>query len=283
MGIISGGSSVRDREYLFVDGGCLRAALKSLSEQLTGNPASLSVIFPMLARDVDKVFYYDAISAQDHGETVGDYQLRVEPEHEGFDRIQALDRFHVSLGETKGKGKKRRQKQVDVRLAVDMLTHTFRGNMQHAVLFAGDDDFIPLVEALVREGMRVTIWHPVQASEALLGAADSRRAFDLRSSISLLTRNGSLPAFQCLNSGVESSNQPNFTIPTAAWTEGAYQFRALWDGNVFHLWRTTNGLWWDFAVWQVGVDGERAALAVIEAVQGWKLGPMALDAFPAND
>ena len=48
--------------------------------------------------------------------------------------------------------------------------------MAQCTLLAGDIDFHPLIEALVREGMVVTLWHPPQAAADLVNAADTRLA-----------------------------------------------------------------------------------------------------------
>lgn len=40
-----------------------------------------------------------------------------------------------------------------------MLTHGFNRNMERAVLIAGDLDFRPIVEALIRAGIFVEIWY----------------------------------------------------------------------------------------------------------------------------
>jgi hypothetical protein len=45
--------------------------------------------------------------------------------------------------------------------------------MSRCTLLAGDIDFQPLIEALVREGMFVDILHPPRASAALLDSADN--------------------------------------------------------------------------------------------------------------
>lgn len=55
---------------------------------------------------------------------------------------------------TKARGSKR----VDISLAVDMLSHAHRGNYDLAVLVAGDEDYVPLVEAVAAEGRRVALW-----------------------------------------------------------------------------------------------------------------------------
>jgi uncharacterized LabA/DUF88 family protein len=56
------------------------------------------------------------------------------------------------------KDRGKRSKRVDISLATDMLTHGHRGNYDIAVLVAGDEDYVPLVEAVMREGRRVVLW-----------------------------------------------------------------------------------------------------------------------------
>lgn len=194
-----------------------------------------------------KVFYYDAVPGQEYGETIPAYERRVQPEHERFDRIKEMPYFHVVLGELKGQ-KPRRQKRVDVSLAVDMLTHTFRKNMDHAVLFARDDDFTPLVQALVREGMNVTVWHPDRAAKGLLNAADVRKDFSLRNSYPYLLRDGKR-AFTILNHAHNVQN----TFPDARLVsnQAGEDFLIRWDNDALIVMRpsaalasyTTSTLW----------------------------------------
>ena len=56
------------------------------------------------------------------------------------------------------KEKGRKSKQVDISLATDMLTHAFRKNYDMAILVAGDEDYIPLVKAVMSEGRKVVLW-----------------------------------------------------------------------------------------------------------------------------
>jgi uncharacterized LabA/DUF88 family protein len=56
------------------------------------------------------------------------------------------------------KAKGRRAKRVDISLATDMLLHASRKNYDIAVLVAGDEDYVPLVEAVKAEGRRVFVW-----------------------------------------------------------------------------------------------------------------------------
>ncbi len=52
----------------------------------------------------------------------------------------------------------RTSKQVDISLSVDMLTNAYYNNYDIAVLVTGDSDFIPLVQAVMREGKIVVLW-----------------------------------------------------------------------------------------------------------------------------
>jgi hypothetical protein len=49
-------------------------------------------------------------------------------------------------------------KRVDVTLTTEMLTHAARGNMSLAVLVSGDEDFVPLIEAVKAYGCLVYVW-----------------------------------------------------------------------------------------------------------------------------
>jgi hypothetical protein len=100
-----------------------------------------------------KGFYYDCLDEQRSDEQIADYEIRKKGLEDTFNQIREIPGFHVRLGTLAG----RRQKEVDVALAVDMLTHAFYKNMSRAVLIAGDLDFRPLVDSLVRLGTYVEV------------------------------------------------------------------------------------------------------------------------------
>jgi hypothetical protein len=71
------------------------------------------------------------------------------------------------------KEKNRPGKQVDISLTTDMLSHAFRKNYDIAVLVAGDEDYVPLVKAVMSEGRRVVVWFVSDGlSPKLVSAAD---------------------------------------------------------------------------------------------------------------
>ncbi|MGF0537296.1 NYN domain-containing protein [Agrobacterium sp. ES01] len=256
-----------EREYLFVDGGCLRASVRTFCRSLFGDESAYKPYIQGLVGSFDKVFYYDAISGREYRETQEAYAARVQPEHERFERIQALDRVHVALGKIVGKD--RRQKGVDVRLAVDIMTHAFRGTISRATLLASDADFVPLVRALVNEGLHVTLWHPPQASKELMGAADSNRPFSFRTDCHCFSLDEIAPAF--LSTGF-ASRQIDLSDQGLAYfiKASGQQFSGAWDGNTL-------------TIFKLAPDGQRAeminliapgstlknALSAFQAIHGW--------------
>jgi uncharacterized LabA/DUF88 family protein len=237
-----GGASVREKEYLFIDGGCLHATVKAMNKEIFGDKDAYQPLISAVASGgYDKVFYYDAIPGRDHGENQAAYETRVQPEHERFEEIRALDRVHVTLGQIVGE-KNKRQKGVDVALAVDMMSHAYRGIISKATLFAGDADFVPLVTALVNVGLHVTIWHPPQANANLKGAADSVRPFTFISDYYCFSIDGKVSAFSHGNSGGSAINPNEIGIKKIVSEEGG-RLAGNWQGDKLTIWRNYDATW----------------------------------------
>ena len=168
-------------KYLFIDGGCLDSLLVNLSEGLFDGTA-IEISYSQLASGYQKVFYYDCLPAQRSNENEADYQERIKPKIRLFNHLKSLDGFHVYEGTARYRDKRRgqEQKQVDIMITVDMLMHSVRRNMHEATLLTGDLDFKPLIDALVQEGMHVSLWYPKgRTNYELVDAADSRKALTI--------------------------------------------------------------------------------------------------------
>lgn len=175
MQIYAGSPRVPDRTYVFVDGAYLRKVVDEFIAKLFAVPAEMDFsALRGVAPDVRRVFYYDSIhDVLKDGESTADLETRIKEQEVFFDRIQALEGFHVRLGSVKGNRKKLRQKKVDVLLAVEALELAFRGTMTRACFIAGDLDFAPLVDSLIRIGTYVQIlYSPTSAAKDLYMAAD---------------------------------------------------------------------------------------------------------------
>lgn len=150
---------------------------------------NLDVDYRRLKGNYTKAFYYDAIPVREDGEAEPAYEARIKPIRAVLDAVAATDGMHVYEGDARRRRRRGlEQKKVDVMLAVDMLTHAFRRNMHKATLLTGDGDFKPLIDALVQDGMFVTLWYPPdETSVELMQAADARKRLDMRALAGLLT------------------------------------------------------------------------------------------------
>ncbi len=71
------------------------------------------------------------------------------------------------------KGKGQRSKRVDITLATEMLLHATRKHFDIGILVTGDEDYVPLIEAVKAEGVGVHVWSlPDGLSPHLVHAAD---------------------------------------------------------------------------------------------------------------
>ena len=76
---------------------------------------------------------------------------------------------------TDSTGKQRDKGNMDIEIAVDMLE--MAPHIDHAILFSGDSDFRRVVEAVQRQGTRVSVVSSMKSSPPLIGD-DLRRQAD---------------------------------------------------------------------------------------------------------
>ena len=168
---------ITEKGYLFIDGGCLRSMLRDVSDRyFHGNPIEFD--YSKFAKHFSKVFYYDALPGQKE-EPKDEYERKIQPDKDFFDMLGAIDKYHVYLGSMHRRKKRNEQKQVDIMIAVDMLTHAFRKNTSEVTLFTTDSDFIPLIDKMVDNGMHINLWYPdtknCSANKELIASADRKK------------------------------------------------------------------------------------------------------------
>jgi len=186
----------RPEGYLFIDAGYLRKAFQAVCAAVgVAAPARMHWdLWPApnymgSGPTITRTFYYDAPPPQAPGEAESEYASRLIAFEEECGLLASKDCWFVSSGYIRGRGKRARQKAVDIQIAVDMMSHSVRGNMSEAILLTGDLDFKPVVDAVVALGTKVTLWcEPKSASEELLRAADRRRTFSVDDMVQLLPR-----------------------------------------------------------------------------------------------
>lgn len=172
-------STAKEIKYLFIDGACLDDILTRIGNDFF-NGDKVELRYEFLGHPYDKVFYYDALPKKNKTESEKDYSIRYSQKVSFLNSLKLKDKFHVYEGVVFERREQLNQKAVDIMIAVDMLRHSFRRNMNKATLLTGDMDFKPLLDALVLEGMYTTLWYdPRITSRELLYAADSSQILNL--------------------------------------------------------------------------------------------------------
>jgi uncharacterized LabA/DUF88 family protein len=232
--MFSGGySGPKEIKYLFIDGGCLRSWLDEMAATYAGG-RTLDVDYGELTREYHKVFYYDALPPRPADPALlAVYEERLAAQDVQFERLASLDRFHVNEGEVRRSAANRpEQKMVDVMIAVDMLTHSFRRNMHEATLLTSDLDFKPLLDALVQHGMFVTLWYPPRkTSDKLIAAAYRSRRLHIGEVRDALRGGGPAP-FVVPQAHSEPSKGDYATV-LMTWTVDGGEAKLMQDGEIF--------------------------------------------------
>ncbi|MCJ2530713.1 MAG: NYN domain-containing protein [Candidatus Thermoplasmatota archaeon] len=165
--------------YLFIDGQYFWTLWKGLATRiLQGPPPALAL--KALKRNFGKAFYYDALPDEDTIQAAQNEEKKAEliatrdEQEELFRAIRRTAGYHVYEGKMKRRSRTGiTQKQVDTMIAVDMLMHSYQKNAKRMTLIAGDDDFVPVVQALVLQGIYVTVWYEQRSfSSNLIEEAD---------------------------------------------------------------------------------------------------------------
>ncbi len=162
---------------VFLDGGYIRQERKNagLSEQFDPRKPAMFVQNQRVAAKqvcVGRVYYYDAPDP-DLDEAGQDAQRAY------FDKIMRLPDTHVVLGELRKGSKKREQKGVDVRLAIDAMRAANSQASGVVALVTGDGDFAPLARAIRETGPTVVVLaFKNSASDGLLREADRVQLWD---------------------------------------------------------------------------------------------------------
>ncbi len=173
-----------------------------------------------------KAFYYDCfndVKAKDESDV--EFKKRMDDQERSFDAIRALPGYHVRLGTVSGTYKRLRQKQVDVLLAVDVLSHAFNKNMDEAILIAGDLDFKPVIDALIQRGTFATVLYTkASASSDLYWAADTSEAIGIQKFWQWSSRN-----FKA------AYRLPHVTVREAIPHDAVQRRNGIADGNAVRL------------------------------------------------
>lgn len=153
-----------DRLALFIDGSNLYAAAKALNFDI-----DYKLLRAEFARrgKLLRAFYYTALLENEEYSPIR--PLVDWLNYNGFAMVTKPAReFTDSQGRRKVKG------NMDIELAVDALE--LADHMDHAVIFSGDGDFKPLIAALQRKGVRVSVVSTIRSQPPMISDELRRQA-----------------------------------------------------------------------------------------------------------
>ena len=154
-----------ERVCLFIDGANLYSASRSLGFDV--DYRNLLAFFRARANVVRAYYYSAVIDTEEYSplKPLTDWLA-----YNGYTLVTKPAREYADAN-----GRRRVKGNMDIELAIDMLELAPR--MDHAVLFSGDGDFRRLVEAVQRQGVRVTVVSSIRTSPPMVGD-DLRRQAD---------------------------------------------------------------------------------------------------------
>src|ERR1700759_175380 len=154
-----------ERTALFIDGANLYSASRNLGFDV--DYRSLLELFGRKTQVIRPYYYSALLDPEEYSplKPLTDWLA-----YNGFNLVTKTAREF-----TDATGRRRVKGNMDVELAVDMMEMAPR--LDHAVLFSGDSDFRRLVEAVQRQGVRVTVISSVRTSPPMV-ADELRRQAD---------------------------------------------------------------------------------------------------------
>ena len=153
-----------EKTALFIDGANLYSASRHLGFDV--DYRSMLAYFQRQT-NVVRAYYYSALLDTEEYSPLR--PLTDWLAYNGYNLVTKTAREFVDAN-----GRRRIKGNMDVELAVDMMELAPR--IDHAVLFSGDSDFRRLVEAVQRQGVRVSVVSSVRTSPPMVGDELRRQA-----------------------------------------------------------------------------------------------------------
>lgn len=154
-----------DRLALFIDGANLHAAARALGFEID---------YKLLRQEFERrgklvrAYYYTALLESEEYSPIR--PLLDWLNYNGFSLVTKPAKEY-----TDAQGRRRVKGNMDIELAVDAMELAPR--LEHAVIFSGDGDFRPLIEALQRQGVRVSVVSTMRSQPPMI-ADELRRQTD---------------------------------------------------------------------------------------------------------
>lgn len=152
------------RAAIFIDGGYFLQQQKTAKVTVDYSRLHDHFLAPVRAAlpvDLMRCYFYYCAPWMSP-EPTEDELRRMETHKKFVEEAEGISRWQVRLGKLErrwdGSREYFEQKRVDVLLSCDLVRHAAAGHIQHAILVAGDSDFIPAVSAAKESGVTISVW-----------------------------------------------------------------------------------------------------------------------------
>lgn len=161
-----------EKGAVFIDGGYLGKVLKNHFGEPRVDYLKLS---NKICEDLEvsrlRSYFYDCMPVTRKN---NERDKRKYAEKQKFiSKIQRLPRFEIKTGKLQIIGGEFKQKMVDVLMSLDIVDMCFDKQIDHAILVAGDADFVPAIKKAKDYGAIVHLYyHPSDSPDELLDVID---------------------------------------------------------------------------------------------------------------
>jgi uncharacterized LabA/DUF88 family protein len=145
------------RAVILIDNGYLSAILRDEFEEIRIDYLKLSDILCGGCFRL-RTYIYDCLPYQDNPPTPEQKEL-YSGKLKFFNALKKLPSFEVRFGKQRPRPGGFVQKGVDVLLSVDLVRLSSKGQIQKAILIAGDADYVPAVQTAKDEGVSIKLYH----------------------------------------------------------------------------------------------------------------------------
>lgn len=161
-----------EKAAIFIDGGYLNRILKSyfVGAKISYLKLSNKICSDLKLNRLRAYFYYCLPIVRKNNEQ----DLKRKADTQKFlTNLKRFPRFEVKLGKLQLIGNQFRQKMIDVLMSLDITNMSFEKQIQHAILVAGDSDFVPAVKKAKDYGIIIHLYyHPSSVHNEILDEVD---------------------------------------------------------------------------------------------------------------
>src|SRR3989344_138120 len=166
-----------EKVAIFIDGGYLNRILKDYFNEPNIDYAKLcEIICEELKLERLRTYFYHCMPIIRKDNKVD--EKKHADMQKFISKLKRLPRFEIKLGRLQLIGGNFKQKMVDVLMSLDIVNMCFDKQIQHAVLIAGDSDFIPAIRKAKDHGAVVHLFfHPDSVHNEILDEIDELHPF----------------------------------------------------------------------------------------------------------